>query len=97
MRENPLDKIRNLEAQIKSKYGEIAFIRGACNHQYKPSWPESPDCSHPKCELCGDEKSGWWCEESPSKSCDYFDPSRPPRYQMNYDCCRYCGDPEERK
>lgn len=89
-----LEQIAALKAQMSRCAQEITDIRKACQHDYKPSNPESLSSSSPRCALCGDEKFGWWCEESPSKECDY---SRPSGRGFNPDDCRYCHHPEERK
>ena len=41
------------------------------------------------CKKCFD----WWCEESPNHQCDYTQEDG----SFDFDCCRYCGGPEERK
>lgn len=40
------------------------------------------------CKKCNKD-FGWFCEESPSKHCEYEDSGN--------ECCVYCGEPEERK
>ena len=46
------------------------------------------------CNDCGFEPSGWYCPESPTLECEYYD-SKTGYYDE--DCCIYCGQPEERK
>lgn len=44
------------------------------------------------CGTCGKEL-GWWCEDSPTHTCDYWQDDG----SYDEDQCRYCGEPEERK
>ena len=44
------------------------------------------------CSTCGKDL-GWWCEDSPSHTCDYWQEDG----SYDEDQCRYCGEPEERK
>ena len=37
--------------------------------------------------------SGWVCKNSPSGHCDYSQEDG----SFDEDCCRYCGEPDERK
>lgn len=63
------------------------------------------------CKIC-DQHFGWWCPESKDNTCHYFSENGfvtlingekvpvPPGHNEdceNYDCCIFCGDPEERK
>lgn len=41
------------------------------------------------CKRCFD----WWCEESPNHQCDYTQEDG----SFDFDSCRYCGGPDERK
>lgn len=40
------------------------------------------------CDICG-ESFGWYCEESPTKYCEYG--------SNNYIDCKHCGQPKSRK
>lgn len=44
------------------------------------------------CSVCGNSL-GWYCPDSPTHLCDY----RQEDESYDEDCCRYCGQPEERK
>lgn len=39
------------------------------------------------------EDGGWDCPDSPTGYCDYNQPDG----SYDEDCCRYCGEPDERK
>lgn len=90
----PFEVIKNIEAEILLKYGRIAAIRNNCQHIWVPSSPGNLSSSSPVCSECRSGRDGWWCEESPSKECDY---SRRGGRGYNPDGCRYCHQPEERK
>lgn len=66
---------------------------------------ESKNCKHENLEVskwtdnahcndCGFEPSGWYCVESPTLECRYYDEETG---YYDEDCCIYCGQPEERK
>lgn len=89
-----LERIATLKAEILDRQRAINEIQANCAHDWKPSNPASPMSSSPKCALCGDVGQGWWCEESPTKECNYM---RAAGRGYNPDSCRYCGQPSERK
>lgn len=87
--------IRSIEAEIAQGYERIRAIRLACDHDWQASDPDK-DCAHAVCTKCDSQKRGWWCETSPTKECDYRNGEGSGSY-YNFDNCRYCGQPEERK
>lgn len=60
-------------------------VKALCTHTAKlqRSWGSV------SCEVCG-KGLGWWCPKSPNNLCDYDPPG-------DFDHCRFCGNPEERK
>lgn len=66
---------------------------------------ENIDCKHKNivvdsfglsawCKDCGFEPNGWYCKDSPTLECEYYDATTG---CYDEDCCIYCGQPEERK
>lgn len=88
-----LDVIKSIEAEIGQGHARIQAIRDACDHKWRPSNADTLSSS-PYCPECGARKGGWWCEESPTKECDY---KRVNGRGYNPDDCRYCHQPSERK
>lgn len=62
-----------------------------CNH---PNLVVSLELDHATCRDCGFYTEGWYCKDSPTLECEYYD-SETGCYDE--DCCIYCGNPEERK
>lgn len=91
---NALERIDELKRRMQVAQAEIAGIQAACDHDWQPSLKDRPDCSSAICVKCGAQGNGWWCEASPTKTCDY---STADGRGWNSDCCRYCGNPDERK
>jgi hypothetical protein len=91
-----IEMIREIESEIAHKHGMIRAIRDNCQHVWKPSYPKWLSASSPVCVECGSTKHGWWCEESPTKECDYMH-GQGASARYDFDSCRYCGNPEERK
>lgn len=88
------NQIEKLRLEISERHREILRLKATCTHNYQPSDPKWLSSSVPLCSLCGDRGDGWWCESSPTKTCDY---SSPRGRGYNPDDCRYCHQPEERK
>lgn len=49
---------------------------------------------HAHCSDCGFVTEGWYCKDSPTLECRYYDEVTG---WYDEDCCIYCGQPEERK
>lgn len=67
---------------------EIRSVRTVCNHPHVVKDRRSDGAS---CQDCK-ESLGWYCETSPTKTCQYDEENDPA-----CDSCIYCGDPDERK
>lgn len=89
-----LHVIKNIETEIALAHDRIRAIRQACQHDWQPSNPQWLEASSPLCSKCGDRRSEWWCDTSPTKGCDYTIPGK---RGFNPDNCRYCHQPDERK
>ncbi len=82
-------QIRQYDADIEELQRARKELIDSCKHEEKvPSFPKLLSASTPICVGCGKRFDGWWCPSSPDKQC---------HYSSNYDCCDYCGEPEERK
>ena len=62
-----------------------------CNHE---NLIVSKWCAHAHCDDCGFVTEGWYCKDSPTLECRYYDEETG---YYDEDCCIYCGQPEERK
>lgn len=86
-------KIRKFQNEIKKYIEIIEREREECGHEIVPSDPKNPDCSSPVCNKCGQKWSWeWYCPNAPDHRCNYDHDGF-----YDYDCCKYCGQPEERK
>lgn len=99
---NPLIEHLEIEAaktevKLKKIKQKIWSLQKECNHLFIPDvgLMEPPldeddllECSI-KCDKCGlRDYNSWYCKQSPNHKC---------QYSISYDCCDFCGNPEERK
>jgi hypothetical protein len=59
-----------------------------CEHKRFISSDPGESYSAAICADCGERHFGWYCPKSPDGQC---------HYSKSFDCCDYCGYPEERK
>ena len=81
---NRADAIKKLKDAIEILEHEVYKLIENCQHNWQPT---SGKISA-KCTECGEWMPGWYCEDSPTKTC---------KYSTDYDICDICGQPEERK
>lgn len=79
-------EIVELTGLIATKRERIATIKSKCTHDIIQKGQSA------YCDVCGDYL-GWYCDESPTKTCDYEQEDG----EYDEDNCIYCGMPEERK
>lgn len=89
------EQIKLLRESIKEAHNligdaeeKIRTIQSECPHEdiKVHSWGTA------ECKICGKEFY-WYCPTSPTLECDYEQEDG----SYDEDCCRYCGEPEERK
>lgn len=80
-------EIAAIEAGLKRGRDRINEIRKSCQHEWVPTDPSDMSSSSPVCSKCGDRGYGWWCQESPTKEC---------QYELS-EYCTICHQPSERK
>lgn len=76
------ERLAKSAAKANSAAGVYARLKARCKHVYKQT-----EYGAAYCAVCGD-RSGWWCPDSADHLC---------HYSKDYDCCDFCGEPEERK
>lgn len=80
--------IENANKTIREAQRKIITIQSECSHEsIKVDKFGSADCN-----ICG-KIFDWYCPTSPTLECDYEQEDG----NYNYEYCRYCGNPEERK
>jgi hypothetical protein len=72
--------------EIEALNAELRTIQRECEHDWQPAGSDI-ECTHPVCNKCGSRGFGWYCQESPTRSCEYEED----------EWCIHCGEPEERK
>ena len=80
-------QIEKLRAEIAEKEIALEDLISSCEHEHIKKNYDSAECN-----TCG-EDFGWWCPKSPDHICDYEKEDG----EYDWDSCRYCGHPEERK
>lgn len=84
---NKKQRIEQIEKAIAELNHELQTIKLFCDHDIvKTDWDSA------QCDICK-EDFGHWCPDSPTHFCDYDQEDG----SYDEDCCRYCGNPEERK
>jgi hypothetical protein len=79
--------MKHLLKQKKEIEARINSVINNCDHNIVESH------GFGECTKCGYQTRGWYCPASPDHECDYNQPDG----SYDEDCCRYCGEPEERK
>ena len=77
------ERIDNLRDYVKNITAILNKLIKECKHLIV----EVKDFGGAYCDICG-ESFGWYCEESPTKYCEYNE---------NHINCDYCGQPRSRK
>jgi len=80
------ERLKEIKELIQVLEMEKDNIINTCEHEIIKSG------SSAKCDICG-KYGGWYCPESLNHMCDYEQEDG----SYDEDCCRYCGEPEERK
>ena len=80
-------RIATLRESIATLNRQLWDLKKGCDHSQVIQVGEGVDCA-----TCGKDL-GWWCPESPNHQCDYHQDDG----SYDWDCCRHCGQPEERK
>jgi hypothetical protein len=76
-------KISDLRVYIRGIQDILNKLIRECNHLIVCM----KDFGGAYCDICG-ESFGWYCEESPTKYCDF---------SVHFIECKYCGQPRSRK
>lgn len=96
------NKIKSLRKELEDVNNKAFLVREQANTIENQISEVQDKCKHKDltkttydtatCNICGKYFS-WYCPNSPTLECDYE------QEDGNYDedCCRYCGEPEERK
>jgi hypothetical protein len=82
---NQLNEV-NKQAHLIIK--KIEVLKEECKHEEL----DINDYGSATCLICG-KYFDWYCPTSPTLECDYEQEDG----SWDYDYCRYCGEPEERK
>lgn len=82
------ESIKESNERIKNAKEKIIIIQSNCHHEDI----EINTFGTAKCNIC-EKEFDWYCPTSPTLECDYEQEDG----SYNDDCCRYCGEPEERK
>lgn len=82
---NQLGEVNKKAHLIRKK---IEAIKEECKHEELDinNWGSAD------CKIC-EKHFSWYCPTSPTLECDYEQEDG----TYDEDCCRYCGEPEERK
>ena len=73
---------------IRNSNKKIKMIQSECPHLDIEVHPYGSA----KCKIC-EKLFDWYCPNSPTLECDYEQEDG----SYDEDCCRYCGQPQERK
>ena len=80
--------ISEANKSIQDASRKIRDLQSGCSHgDIEVSTYSTADCL-----ICG-KHLAWYCPTSPTLECDYEQDDG----SYDEDCCRYCGEPEERK
>lgn len=92
---------------INKRYRELTEKRNAAQKVLNAIDANIEDlrdkCEHPNivddwgtgiCPDCGFKTRGWFCPDSPTYECKYYDEEE---HVYDEDCCIYCRQPNERK
>lgn len=86
---NSIDKLKQEQLELSKKQFELnrkmSVMVDNCNHSFVKIH------ELPYCFVCDTKFNFWWCDESPTKYCQYDEDD------INEDCCIYCHAPSERK
>ena len=76
------ERLATAATMANDAQGRYARLKALCQHAYAES-----EFGGAYCAVCGD-RGGWYCPSSPTHLCVY---------SASFDCCDFCGEPEERK
>lgn len=79
---------------LEDKLREVNYEIERLQHHVCPHEHMVENYGKGTCPDCQYRTKGWYCKESPTKECDYYDEEND---EYDEDCCIHCGHPEERK
>jgi hypothetical protein len=82
-----IDAEMELHNALSSVKSAKSLFREKCEHEIVRDGDGGSSTA--RCQRCGQDL-GWWCPSSPTHQCEY--PEDP-----NDECCKFCGQPDERK